>query len=167
MVFAFMIRTLLLPIPLLLVACQDKDTSANGNEQPGITANIMNESDSPRPAPEPRQPPPAEAPAPEPVETPSGLIPASFQGRWTGVNERCGDRSASLELTIDPKRLLFHESVGDITAVKSDADKGLSVTAAFTGEGESWTRTLQLRTTDDGDRLTIVNDGTAVTRKRC
>jgi hypothetical protein len=41
------------------------------------------------------------------------------------------------------------------------------VKADFTGEGQSWTRTLALRMAEDGKALTIVNDGTAVTRKRC
>jgi hypothetical protein len=113
----------------------------------------------------------AEAPpavdTPPSQATPAGLIPASLQGRWTGVSDRCGDRAADLELTIQPDSLVFHESVGTVQSVTDGEDGAVRVTTAFTGEGQSWTRTLDLRPSADGDRLTIVNDGTATTRKKC
>ena len=72
-----------------------------------------------------------------------------------------------MELTVEPDQLIFHESVGVVQSVNQQADGRLQVQAAFTGEGESWTRTLSFRPSADGARLTIVTDGTAVTRKSC
>ncbi len=165
-------RRYCLALPLLLVVgCnQSPDKSA---DQPGVVANILDQT-----LPNVQEAPPA-ANAITPVEpTPTidtpppeiaaaGLIPAAMQGNWTGVQNRCGDRSADLELTVTPDRLLFHESVGTVTSVTPGDEGRAAVEAAFTGEGQSWTRTLALRTSADGKALTIVNDGTAVTRKRC
>lgn len=72
-----------------------------------------------------------------------------------------------MELNILPGQLVFHESVGTVQKATPGEDGRLSVIAAFTGEGQSWTRTLALSPSADGQRLTIVNDGAAVTRKRC
>lgn len=164
-----MMRALLLPLPLLLVACQDKDAGRNDSSQPGVVTNIVDEGEAAtQPAPPvANQATPAETPASSPNTTVRGAIPTAFQGRWTGTSETCGDRSAALDLSIDPDRLLFHESEGTVKSVREDGEDRVSVTAAFTGEGESWTRTLALRTAENGTRLTIVNDGQAVTRKRC
>lgn len=161
-------RTLCPLLPLLLIAaCDNGKQSA---EQPGVVANIMDQAlpNAQQPAPPanaitPVEPPPAIDP---PAATPTGQIPATLQGRWTGPADRCGDRSADLELTITPDQLLFHESVGEVRSVKA-IEGGLSVEAAFTGEGQSWSRTLLLKPSSDGRTLTIVNDGAAVTRKRC
>lgn len=101
------------------------------------------------------------------ADSPTGAIPAALQGRWTGLNDRCGDRSADLELTVTPKSLIFHESVGTVKGVTSGANGRLRIDAAFTGEGDSWTKTLELRPSASGRELTVINDGTAVTRKRC
>ena len=160
----------LLPI-VLLAACGRQD--GNQAEQPGVVSNIMDQAlpatDEPAPPPNaitPVEPPPdIETPAPPPA--PAALIPANVQGRWAGIEARCGDRSDALELTIAPDQLIFHESVGKVQSASAGADGRIAVQAAFTGEGESWTRTLSLKPSADGARLTIVNDGTAVTRKRC
>ncbi|HKY81441.1 MAG TPA: hypothetical protein VJM09_08210 [Sphingobium sp.] len=98
---------------------------------------------------------------------PGGTIPAAIQGRWTGLNDACGDRSAELELTVTPNSLIFHESVGTVIGVASGVGGRVRVDAAFTGEGDSWTRKLELRPSANGRELIVANDGTAVTRKRC
>ena len=165
-------RRFYLVLPLLLVAgCNP--SSDNSADQPGVVANILNQT-----LPNVEEAPPAsnaitpveatpEIDTPPPEAAPAGLIPAAMQGSWTGVQDRCGDRSADLELTVTPDRLLFHESVGTVKSVTPGEEGRAAVEAAFTGEGQSWTRTLALRTSADGKALTIVNDGTAVTRKRC
>lgn len=167
----------LLALPLLLLAaCEQKDGS-----KPGMSTNIVEEpasSDAPDVTTVPDATP--AFPAPPPVGTqadaphpdmrpasPTGAIPAALQGRWTGLNDACGDRSADLELTVKPRSLIFHESVGAVKGVASDANGSLRVDAAFTGEGDSWSKTLLLRPSANGRELTIINDGTAVTRKRC
>ena len=99
--------------------------------------------------------------------TPAGAIPVAFQGNWTGLNDRCGDRSAELELKVTPDTLIFHESVGTVKGVATGTGGRLRVDAAFTGEGDSWTKQLELRPSANGRELTIINDGAAVTRKRC
>lgn len=162
-------RTLLPLLPLLLAAACDNSKQSAG--EPGVVANIVDQAlpNAQQPAPPanaitPVEPPPALDP---PAAAPSGPVPETLQGRWTGTADRCGDRSADLELTIAPDQLLFHESVGEVRSVKAGDDRSLSVEAAFTGEGQSWTRTLLLKPSPDGRTLTIVNDGAAVTRKRC
>lgn len=157
---------------LLLAACQDRE-----GDKSGISTNISEEQTTPDAAngvtaadPTPVDPAGARADAPHPDmgdESPTGAIPASLQGRWTGINDACGDRTADLELTVEPKSLVFHESVGTVKGVVSGANGSLRVDAAFTGEGDSWNKMLELRPSASGRELTIINDGTAVTRKRC
>lgn len=98
---------------------------------------------------------------------PADGMPSGMQGRWTGLEDRCGDPAAPMELRIENDRLLFHESEGRVTAITPRADGSVLVEAAFTGEGQSWTRRLTLIPQDGGRRLRIDGDGDGVTRKRC
>ncbi|MDI1294597.1 MAG: hypothetical protein PSY12_01690 [bacterium] len=158
--------SLLLPL-VLLAACGSKS-----DDQPGAVTNILdqavpNAQSLPPPANaivpvEPRPPV-----APKATTMPSDAIPTAIQGNWTGTADRCGDRASALELTITATQLVFHESVGLAKTVTARADGGLSIVADFTGEGQSWTRTLVLTPSADGQQLTIANDGASVTRKRC
>lgn len=163
-------------LPLLLIAllsaCNSEKRDKEGDSRPGVVTNIIDQSlpqadDMPAANNEitPAEPKP-DLSEPEAEKANDGLIPASLQGRWAGVTARCGNRSDDLELTIDPAKLVFHESVGTVDKVERKED-GFAVRAAFTGEGQSWTRTVTLKPSADGKTLTIINDGTAVTRKRC
>ncbi|WP_311268682.1 hypothetical protein [Sphingobium sp. WCS2017Hpa-17] len=161
----------LLMLPLLLIVTACNRTPEKQDDQPGVVTNILDQT-----LPNMAEPPangitPVETgparPAPTPAAAPDGLVPAAMQGRWAGAAERCGDKAAALELTVMPDQLLFHESVGTVKSVTQDKDGRAAVEAAFTGEGQSWTRTLALSLSKDGKALTVVNDGTAVTRKRC
>jgi hypothetical protein len=162
--------SLILLMPPLLLASACGQSPDGGGDQPGVVANIVDQAmpDVANDAPPANKITPVES-SPKINATPSAddTIPIAMLGRWTGAAEACGDRGADLELTVAPDRLVFHESVGTIKSVKQDMDGRAVVEAAFTGEGQSWTRTLALRTSKDGKALTIVNDGTAVTRKRC
>lgn len=151
----------LVPVAML-TACDQSGNQAE--QQPGVVANIV---DKGAVAPPPAEDVARETAGDEPSAAPArrGPIPVSIQGRWAGVADRCGDASAALDLNVTPDRLIFHESEGKVEAVEGQADGRYAVRAAFTGEGESWTRTLMLRV--EGDRLIIANDGEAVTRKRC
>lgn len=164
-------------LPLFLTAGCD-DTPGDG---PGMSTNIVNEGQSYDVSPVPPEQDPTLTPV-DPVKPQAsaepdtaednappakGAIPAALQGKWTGLNDRCGDRSAELELTITPGSLIFHESVGTVRGVVSGTGGRVRVDAAFTGEGDSWTRQLELRPSASGRELTVINDGTAVTRKRC
>ena len=172
---------LLFAMPLLLLAaCDDK-----GGEKPRMSTNIVDEQatydvsnetpaqDETLTAGNETQPQPADnasvSAAADRAGTASrvGAIPAALQGSWTGLNDRCGDRSAELELKVTPDSLIFHESVGTVKGVATGTGGKVKVDAAFTGEGDSWTKKLELRPSANGRELTIINDGAAVTRKRC
>jgi len=158
-----------LPLTLLsLAACGDRGDPpadpANGMAQAPIpTASRESADNSARPVDPPAQPVPS---APVATEEPAGLIPAAMRGRWTGLADDCSDDASEMALTVTPDRLLFHESEGVARAV-DPVDGGVAVQADFTGEGQSWTRQIMLRPSADGRRLTVVNDGMDVIRKRC
>ncbi|MBU0931984.1 MULTISPECIES: hypothetical protein [Sphingobium] len=160
----------LLMLPLLLVTACNRAADKQ-NDQPGVVTNILDQTlPNMEAAPANGITPVETVPrveTPPPAAAADGLVPAAMQGRWAGAAERCGDKAAALELTVMPDQLLFHESVGTVKQVTQDADGRAAVEAAFTGEGQSWTRTLALTLSKDGKALTVVNDGTAVTRKRC
>ncbi len=166
---SFPMRTLLLTPLLLLAACGDRQSDGN-DSQPGVVTNIMDKG-----VPDADQVPEAgnEAMADngaadaEEAGLSGDSLPPAVRGRWAGLNEKCGDRLAVQELTVDADRLLFHESEGQVRQVERGADGALTVRADFTGEGQSWTRSLRLQPSDDGKRLVVVNDGTSITRKRC
>lgn len=159
----------LLPLCALMALAACNRASNEGGNQPEVVANIVEEA-VPE-AGEAGAPANAVSPAANGAEagapSPDGLVPAALQGNWTGMSDRCGDRAAALELAVRPDSLIFHESVGTVRAVATGEDGATRVTAAFTGEGESWSRTLTFRPSADGRTLTIVNDGAATTRKRC
>lgn len=170
-------RALIIPPLLLLAACGEKEGGKSGmstdivEEQASYdVSNVSPAQDETLAAADETRPPgnaaaPVE-PKPSPA-SPAGTIPAALQGRWTGLNDVCGDRSAELELTVTPRSLIFHESVGTVTGVVSGTGGRTRVEAAFTGEGDSWTKKLELRASANGRELTVINDGAAVTRKRC
>ena len=157
-------------LPLLLVTACNRAADKQ-NDQPGVVTNILDQTLPKMEAAPANGITPVETvprvETPPPAAAADGLVPAAMQGRWAGAAERCGDKAAALELTVMPDQLLFHESVGTVKQVTQDADGRAAVEAAFTGEGQSWTRTLALTLSKDGKALTVVNDGTAVTRKRC
>lgn len=158
-----MIRSIALTLLVLTAAC---DATPQGNDaQPAIVANIVDaDRSTPSPAPANAIIAPPDQPT-EVVNPQPAIIPASVQGRWTGESDRCDDRAAPLELTVAPDRLVFHESVGTVRSVRIGEDGGIAIDASFTGEGQSWQRTLTLTRT--GDRLVITGDGATTTRKRC
>lgn len=161
-----------LALVLLLTACNSERRDKDGDSRPGVVTNIIDQSvpdADDMPAADNRitpVEPQSDLDNEEPQQTGEGPIPTALQGQWAGVTARCGDRSDDLELTIDPGKLIFHESVGTVDQVERK-DDGYAVRASFTGEGQSWTRTVTLRPSADGRTLTMMNDGTAVTRKRC
>lgn len=163
--FPSMRAMILLPL-LVLAACGDRK-----DDQPGVVANIVDQAlPDVREAPQGGNSIQTAEPAPNipAPEAPGGsTIPASIQGRWTGLDESCADHAAELELTITPTSLIFLESEGKATGVSHGPDGRIRIDAAFTGEGQSWKRQLELRPSANGRELTVLDDGRAVTRKRC
>ncbi len=155
---------ILLPL-LLLAACGDRK-----DEQSGVVTNIVDQaSPGSNQASEDENAirtvePASDIPPSQPV---GPIIPASVQGRWTGLDESCADRAADLKLTITPTSLVFLESEGRATRISHGPDGRIGIDAAFTGEGQSWKRKLELRPSAGGRELIVIDDGRAVTRKRC
>ncbi|UZW54225.1 hypothetical protein NUH86_11895 [Sphingobium sp. JS3065] len=163
--FSSMRAMILLPL-MVLAACGDQQ-----GDQSGIATNIVDEATTGvREAPQGENGIQTAEPAPD-ISPPSGpvgaTIPASIQGRWAGLDESCADRATEMELTITPTSLVFMESEGKVTGVSHGPDGRIRIDAAFTGEGQSWNRKLELRPSAGGRELTVIDDGRAVTRKRC
>lgn len=155
---------ILLPL-LVLSACGDRK-----DEQPGVEGNIVNQAmpdDAQAPQGDNSQTADPLPPSP-PMQGPDGAtIPVAVQGRWIGLDESCADRTTERELTITPVSLIFLESEGKATGTSTGPHGSIRIDAAFTGEGQSWTKQLELRPSANGNELTVLNDGTAITRKRC
>lgn len=99
------------------------------------------------------------------------LIPAAFHGRWGMVPADCtstrGDNKGLI--TIDDKTIDFFESKGTLTKITLNAPENFTGTFAFTGEGQSWTNSQNLKLT--GSSNTLVRSETDVAQsysyKRC
>ncbi|WP_230770064.1 hypothetical protein [Sphingomonas sp. Leaf4] len=100
-----------------------------------------------------------------PTPRAQATIPAAFLGRWDRDAAACAAPATSIEgVTISPRELRFHESLGDVTAVTPVAG-GVSIAVAYSGEGERWTTRQTLRVA--GDVLTIAGEGAPIRRVRC
>ncbi len=99
------------------------------------------------------------------------LIPAAFHGRWGMVLADCtstlGDNKGLI--TIAGDTINFYESRGKLTKVTLNAPENFTGTFAFTGEGQSWTNSQNLKLT--GGSITLVRSETDVAQsysyKRC
>lgn len=82
-------------------------------------------------------------------------IPESMQGRWGLVAADCtstrGDAKGLLTITSDT--LQFYESRAKLTKVVGNWPEKLKAEFAFTGEGQSWTRTETLSLTNSSNTL--------------
>lgn len=114
------------------------------------------------------------SPAPVPAATPTvAAIPMAFHGRWGMVPNDCDparDDAKGL-IEIDSSSLKFYESRARLTEVTQDAPENFTGTFAFSGEGETWTRSENLKLTGSSNTLTRTETGdepaTVVTYKRC
>ena len=106
------------------------------------------------------------------AEPPATLaIPAAFHGRWGMVPADCtstqGDNKGLI--TIRDKTIDFFESKGTLTKVTLNAPENFTGTFAFTGEGQSWTNSQNLKLT--GSSNTLIRSETDVAQsysyKRC
>lgn len=92
-------------------------------------------------------------------------IPAAFLGRWNTNLGDCAKPGTEGQLTIEARRVSFYESSGVVTVVTPGANNVITVEVTLTGEGETWTDTLQFQLTDGGKRLTSLSTDTV--RFRC
>ena len=99
------------------------------------------------------------------------LIPAAFHGRWGMVPADCTSTRGDAKglIAIDNATIKFFESQGKLTKVTLNAPENFTGTFAFTGEGQGWTNSQNLKLT--GSSNTLVRSETDVaqsyTYKRC
>jgi len=99
------------------------------------------------------------------------LIPAALHGRWGMGPADCtstlGDNKGLI--TIGDRTIDFYESKGTLTKVTLNAPENFTGTFAFTGEGQSWTNSQNLKLTNSSN--TLVRSETDVAQsysyKRC
>jgi outer membrane lipoprotein-sorting protein len=98
-------------------------------------------------------------------------IPAAFHGRW-GMNPAdCTSMRGDAKglIVIDPTSIKFFESKGTLTKVVLNAPENFTGSFAFTGEGQSWSNSQNLKLT--GSSNTLIRSETDVSQsysyKRC
>ena len=131
-------------------------------------------------------------PTPVPVETDNGIgddagplenaaavadhtIPTRFHGVWDYVDGTCQPES-DLRMEISGDRIVFYESVGEVTDVVSETNGDRIVTLAMSGEGETWVSKLRLQMDSRKMRMVVLpenddessaSDRQYSARKRC
>lgn len=131
----------LLAPALLLAACgqQQEDVPSSGETPPVVT------SDGPG------------VPRPERTPEPLRAIPEGYHGVWDAVSGSC-DPASDLRVEIAGQRIIFYESVGQVTGMSS---RGADAVAelAMEGEGERWTRSLRMTLTGSppNERLVLAD----------
>jgi hypothetical protein len=146
----------LIAIALLLAACEQQqgDAPAAGETPPLVTD--QTEGDTP----------------PERTPEPLSVIPDRYHGAWDAVSGSCAPAS-DLRLEIEARQIVFYESVGKVTATRSEGADAIA-DLAMEGEGEEWFRSVRLKLagTPDGERLQLVDaierpDGEPIPLRRC
>lgn len=94
------------------------------------------------------------------------LIPAAYLGVYDGSLEACA-RPSDQRLTVSARELRFHESVGTVRSVSWGGTGAIAVEADYEGEGERWRSLRILSLAENGARLTVKGEGTALVRVRC
>ena len=97
-------------------------------------------------------------------------VPARFHGEWDYAGGSC-DPVSDLHLTIEPRQLVFYESVGTPTRIERTGSGEVTIALDMSGEGETWENTVQFRLADGGDTLLQPGfdgpDEGDLRRKRC
>ena len=82
-------------------------------------------------------------------------IPAAFHGRWGMVEGDCtstrGDAKGLINVTGDT--ITFYESRARLTRVTQNAPENFTGEFAFTGEGQNWTKSQNLKLTGSSNTL--------------
>ena len=106
------------------------------------------------------------------TEQPGALmIPAAFHGRWGMVAADCTSTRGDAKglISVDASTIQFFESRARLTKVTLDAPDNFTGTFAFTGEGQNWTNSQNLKLS--GNSSTLVRTQSDVVRpftyKRC
>jgi len=98
-------------------------------------------------------------------------IPAAFRGRWGMVPDDCTSTRGDAKglIIVDDDSIKFFESLGTLTKVTQNAPENFAGTFAFTGEGESWTNSQNLKLSNSSNTLVRKqsDEAQAFTYKRC
>jgi len=99
------------------------------------------------------------------------LIPAAFRGRWGMVPDDCTSTRGDAKglIIVDEDSIKFFESQATLTKVTGSLPENFTGTFAFTGEGENWTNSQNLKLTGSSNTLVRKQSDIAqpFTYKRC
>ncbi len=142
-----MTQRLWLPLlaTVLLAGCGDDSTTGPA---PMPTQSPVEA--TPTPAPPSPEPSPTPAVTPAPANS-AGTMPAAYRGVWAATTGDCGPAGLS-RLRIEATKLVFYETVGELRGIEPVGADRYRVTLDFTGEGDSWTDTMELAL-DGNNRL--------------
>ena len=101
--------------------------------------------------------------AEERPSSPLAVVPAAFLGEWNEDLSACGTGNNDTRLRIEPGRMRFYESDGEVTKIATPNSRTLKATLSLVGEGQTWTDTVTLVLSRSGDDLT----SGGLTRHRC
>lgn len=159
----------LIVLTMALSACQkEADKPAVEN----VTIGNVVEDTTPAEAAKAGVPPTASnaVPAADPEKVLSG-IPMAFRGRWGMVEADCDvSRSDTKGLvTVDAESLKFYESMGRLKTIDVVSPIEVKANFAFSGEGQSWTKTMTLKLDEGGTTLVRVEQDPSGTfrHKKC
>ena len=143
-----------LPLALALAGCQQSPDRSD--EAPAAVETLPTEPDGGIGT-TPTGTPSETATADE--EASGTTIPTAIQGRWGMVPADCTSTRGDAKglLTITGNTLKFYESVGTLGTIKSRAENSLRADFAFSGEGMTWSRDVELSVA--GDTLTRTERG--------
>jgi hypothetical protein len=94
---------------------------------------------------------------------PANEIPAPFLGEWNEVPGDCGTAMNDSRLRVEPRRVRFYESDGEVQSVTRHNARAITVSLSLSGEGETWTDSHRLVLSRSGEQLT----SGGLTRQRC
>lgn len=106
------------------------------------------------------------------VESPTTiLIPAAFHGRWGMVPADCTSTRGDAKglIAIDGNSIKFYEARATLTEVTGNFPENFTGTFAFTGEGQNWTKSQNLKLTGSSNTLvrSEADPSMKFTYKRC
>jgi len=83
------------------------------------------------------------------------VIPAAFRGRWGMVPADCTSTRGDAKglIVIGPTSIKFYESLATLTKVTMDAPENFTGTFSFIGEGQTWTKSQNLKLTGSSNTL--------------
>jgi hypothetical protein len=98
-------------------------------------------------------------------------IPAAFHGRWGMVEGDCTSTRGDAKglITVAGDTITFYESRARLTRVTQDTPEKFTGEFAFTGEGQTWTKTQNLKLTGSSNTLirTEIEPSASFTYRRC